>query len=196
MSASLTSLAYLVAAVLFILALRGLSSPVTSRQGNRFGMIGMAVAVARHAAAAMAWRQRLRADRAGHRHRRQHRRRRRAAHPDDGAAAAGRRVPLAGRPGGGVRRRRGAERAGSVRHRHAGHIHTQSLVEMSLGLAIGAITFSGSLIAFAKLQALMKRRADHLHQPAPAQSRRSPSCSCCPGRRLHRLGRQPVRSSG
>ena len=37
----------------------------------------------------------------------------------------------------------------------AGNIHTQSLIEMSLGLAIGAITFSGSLIAFAKLQALM-----------------------------------------
>jgi NAD(P) transhydrogenase subunit beta len=37
-----------------------------------------------------------------------------------------------------------------------GNIHTESLVEMSLGLAIGAITFSGSLIAFAKLQALMK----------------------------------------
>ena len=45
MSASLTSLAYLVAAVLFILALRGLSSPVTSQQGNRFGMIGMTIAV-------------------------------------------------------------------------------------------------------------------------------------------------------
>src|SRR6202044_3907240 len=45
MSASLTSLAYLVAAVLFILALRGLSSPVTSREGNRFGMIGMTIAV-------------------------------------------------------------------------------------------------------------------------------------------------------
>src|SRR5215213_9835616 len=43
MSASLTSLAYLVAAVLFILALRGLSSPVTSRQGNRYGMIGIAI---------------------------------------------------------------------------------------------------------------------------------------------------------
>src|SRR5450755_4591328 len=45
MSASLTAFAYLIAAVLFILALRGLSSPVTSRQGNRFGMIGMGVAV-------------------------------------------------------------------------------------------------------------------------------------------------------
>ena len=43
--ANLTALAYLISAVLFILALRGLSSPVTSRQGNLFGMIGMGVAV-------------------------------------------------------------------------------------------------------------------------------------------------------
>ncbi len=38
--------AYLVSGVLFILALRGLSSPETSRAGNRFGMIGMLIAVA------------------------------------------------------------------------------------------------------------------------------------------------------
>ena len=46
MSADLTALAYLVAGVLFILALRGLSNPATSRQGNLFGAIGMAIAVA------------------------------------------------------------------------------------------------------------------------------------------------------
>src|SRR3984957_18153841 len=45
MSASFASILYLVAGVLFILALRGLSHPTTSRQGNRFGMIGMAIAV-------------------------------------------------------------------------------------------------------------------------------------------------------
>ncbi|HTG37794.1 NAD(P)(+) transhydrogenase (Re/Si-specific) subunit beta [Sphingomonas sp.] len=42
---SFAALAYLVAGVCFILALRGLSSPTTSQQGNRFGMIGMAIAV-------------------------------------------------------------------------------------------------------------------------------------------------------
>jgi len=45
MSASFSALLYLVAAVLFILALRGLSNPETARQGNRFGMIGMAIAI-------------------------------------------------------------------------------------------------------------------------------------------------------
>ena len=45
MSASFASILYLVAGVLFILALRGLSHPTTSREGNRFGMIGMAIAV-------------------------------------------------------------------------------------------------------------------------------------------------------
>lgn len=45
MSPSIAALLYLVAGVLFILALRGLSSPATSRAGNRNGMIGMAIAV-------------------------------------------------------------------------------------------------------------------------------------------------------
>ncbi|HEX5667011.1 MAG TPA: NAD(P)(+) transhydrogenase (Re/Si-specific) subunit beta, partial [Hyphomicrobium sp.] len=45
MSANLAALLYLAAGVLFILALRGLSSPASSRQGNLFGMIGMAIAV-------------------------------------------------------------------------------------------------------------------------------------------------------
>jgi NAD(P) transhydrogenase subunit beta len=45
MSANSVALAYLTAAVLFILALKGLSSPVTARRGNLFGMLGMAIAV-------------------------------------------------------------------------------------------------------------------------------------------------------
>ena len=45
MTASTAALLYLVSGVLFILALRGLSSPATSRAGNRNGMIGMAIAV-------------------------------------------------------------------------------------------------------------------------------------------------------
>ena len=38
-------LAYLVAAIFFILALRGVSSPMSARQGNLFGMVGMAIAI-------------------------------------------------------------------------------------------------------------------------------------------------------
>ena len=45
MNASLAALAYLVSGVLFILSLRGLSSPETSRRGNTFGMIGMGLAI-------------------------------------------------------------------------------------------------------------------------------------------------------
>ncbi|MDU6749313.1 MAG: NAD(P)(+) transhydrogenase (Re/Si-specific) subunit beta, partial [Bradyrhizobium sp.] len=45
MNANLSALLYLVAGVLFILSLRGLSSPATSRQGNLFGMVGMGIAV-------------------------------------------------------------------------------------------------------------------------------------------------------
>ena len=44
-SMNLVTLLYLVASVCFIQALKGLSSPATARQGNAFGMIGMAIAV-------------------------------------------------------------------------------------------------------------------------------------------------------
>ena len=45
MSANAAALLYLVSGVLFILALRGLSSPESSRLGNLFGMVGMAIAI-------------------------------------------------------------------------------------------------------------------------------------------------------
>jgi NAD(P) transhydrogenase subunit beta len=156
MSASLTSLAYLAAAVLFILALRGLSHPETSRQGNRNGMIGMAVAVGATLL-------------------------HRGIGPSGyllmlaGIAAGGAvgtlvalRIQMTALPqlvaafhslvglaavfvAAAALYAPEAFGIGS-----AGHIHAQSLIEMSLGLAIGAITFSGSLIAFAKLQGIMK----------------------------------------
>ena len=49
MSPNVVALLYLAAGVLFILALRGLSSPESSRRGNLLGMAGMAIAVAHHA---------------------------------------------------------------------------------------------------------------------------------------------------
>src|SRR6202008_4563709 len=155
MSANLTALAYLVAAVLFILALRGLSSPVTSRQGNRFGMIGMAIAViatlAQHGMSGLGY----------------------------GLIFLG--IIIGGSAGTYISLRiqmtalpqlvaafhslvglaavfvaAAALNAPEAFHIGVpGAIHTESLIEMSIGLAIGAITFSGSLIAFAKLQALM-----------------------------------------
>jgi NAD(P) transhydrogenase subunit beta len=155
MSPNITSLLYLVAAVLFILALRGLSNPASSRQGNQFGMIGMAIAViatlARHGMS-------------------------------DGYLIIVAGIAIGGGIGATVARRIQMTAlpqlvaafhslvglaavfvaAGALTAPAAfaigvpGHIHPESLVEMSLGLAIGAITFSGSLIAFAKLQGLMK----------------------------------------
>ena len=45
LSANLSAIFYLISGVLFILALRGLSSPETSRQGNFFGILGMIIAI-------------------------------------------------------------------------------------------------------------------------------------------------------
>ena len=45
LSANLSAIFYLISGILFILALRGLSSPETSRQGNFFGILGMVIAI-------------------------------------------------------------------------------------------------------------------------------------------------------
>jgi H+-translocating NAD(P) transhydrogenase subunit beta len=156
MSANLTSLAYLVAAVLFVLALRGLSSPVTSQQGNRFGMIGMAIAVAatllQHGMAGTGYLLIFLGLLIG----------------GGAGAVVARRIQMTALPQlvaafhslvglAAVFVAAAALNAPEAFHIGIpGAIHTQSLIEMSLGLAIGAVTFSGSVIAFAKLQALMK----------------------------------------
>ncbi|HKI13527.1 MAG TPA: NAD(P)(+) transhydrogenase (Re/Si-specific) subunit beta [Roseiarcus sp.] len=156
MNANLAALLYLVAGILFILALRGLSSPASSRQGNRFGMIGMAIAVLTTLAlkppssaiswllivlgfaiggSVGVWRARTIAM---------------TAMPQLVAmfhslvglaavlVAAG---ALYAPDAFGI-----AEGAG---------IHPASIIEMSLGQAIGAITFTGSIIAFLKLDGRM-----------------------------------------
>jgi NAD(P) transhydrogenase subunit beta len=156
MNANVVPLLYLVCGVLFILALRGLSNPETSRTGNLFGMVGMAIAIVTTL----------------------------AAHPPAGAVAwilvviglalggsvgalIARRVPMTAMPelvaafhslvgmaavlvAAGALYAPSAFDIGSV-----GAIHKSSLVEMSIGLAIGAITFTGSVIAFLKLSARM-----------------------------------------
>jgi NAD(P) transhydrogenase subunit beta len=153
--ATISTLAYLAASVLFILALRGLSHPETSRQGNQYGMIGMAVAIIAtilnsgmdfggfvliisglaiggSIGAVLANRiqmtslPQLVA----------------AFHSLVGLAAVFVAAAAFYSPesfGIGV----------------PGNIKSASLLEMSLGLAIGAITFSGSVIAFLKLDGRM-----------------------------------------
>ena len=163
MTANIAALLYLVSGVLFILALRGLASPETARQGNRRGMIGMALAIlttlavtgvtdpltwglvigglaiggaigavtARHIA--MTAMPQLVA----------------AFHSLVGLAAvlvAG--AALYSPDAYGICVQDAANMCTGV-------IKTQSLIEMSLGVAIGAITFAGSIIAFAKLNGNM-----------------------------------------
>src|SRR3954468_2512765 len=153
MSANLAALCYLVASVCFFMALRGLSSPETARHGNLYGIVGMAIAIATTLALPivqsywlivlgiaiggaigafialkiqMTALPQLVA----------------AFHSLVGLAAVGVAAAAFYAPssfGLGV----------------AGAIKTASLIEMALGTAIGAITFTGSIIAFAKLQALI-----------------------------------------
>ena len=156
MNPNLAALAYLVAGVLFILALRGLSSPESSRDGNRNGIIGMIIAVVTTLLVTgvndpLTW----------------------------GLIIAG--LAIGGLIGATIARRiamtampqlvaafhslvgmaavlvaAAAFYSPEAFHIGApGAIFSQSLVEMSLGVAIGAITFSGSVIAFAKLNGNM-----------------------------------------
>jgi NAD(P) transhydrogenase subunit beta len=156
MNANLVALLYLVAGILFILALRGLSSPETSRQGNLFGMIGMGIAIITTLAAhppadALGWGLVV----AG------------IALGGGTGAVIARRVPMTSMPelvaafhslvgmaavlvAAGALYAPAAFDIGTV-----GAIHGSSLVEMSLGVAIGAITFTGSIIAFLKLSGRM-----------------------------------------
>jgi NAD(P) transhydrogenase subunit beta len=156
MNADLVGLLYLVAGVLFILALRGLSSPETSRRGNLFGMVGMAIAILTTL----------------------------SSHPPAGLGAGilvalglatgggagaviARRVPMTSMPElvaafhslvgmAAVLVAAGAFYAPAAFDIGTpGAIHQSSLVEMSLGVAIGAVTFTGSVIAFLKLSARM-----------------------------------------
>ncbi len=157
MSANLTAILYLVAGVLFIMALRGLSSPESSRRGNMFGMIGMAIAVGTVLI--------------------------NIAPSLDGVTVAmivgG--IALGGGIGAVIARRVAMTAmpqlvaafhslvgmaavlvaAGAFYSPVAfgigspGEIYTASLIEMALGAAIGAITFSGSIIAFLKLAGMV-----------------------------------------
>ena len=160
MNANLAAIAYIVSGVLFILALRGLSSPTTSQAGNRNGMIGMAIAVG--TALATLWGQ---------------------GKLDGltlGLILGG--VAIGGAVGAVIARKVAmtsmpqlvaafhslvgmAACLVAVAAIHTpqaygiatpdGHVHMTSLIELSLGLAIGAITFTGSVIAFAKLNGNM-----------------------------------------
>ncbi|ADL02272.1 NAD(P)(+) transhydrogenase (Re/Si-specific) subunit beta [Brevundimonas subvibrioides] len=160
MNASIAALAYLAAGVLFILSLRGLSSPETSRQGNTFGMIGMAIAVGVTL---------LTLGTTG------------ALDPVTLALLAG--GVIVGGGGGAfiaskvkmtdmpqlvaafhslVGMSACLVAVGAVYAPDAfgiadgsGGIKVQSIVELALGVAIGAITFTGSVIAFAKLNGNM-----------------------------------------
>ncbi len=148
-----SALAYLVAAIFFILALRGLSSPVSARAGLRFGVIGMVIAVGTTLALPSVV----------------------SFVPIAGAIAIGGfigalvaiRIQMTALPQlvaafhslVGLAAVFVAAAAFTNPAAYGigvpGAIATGSLVEMSLGTAIGAITFTGSIIAFAKLQGLV-----------------------------------------
>ncbi len=157
MSANIAALLYLVSGILFILALRGLSSPATSRQGNLYGMIGMAIAMVTTltqlsaGGSVLTWILIVAGVGIG---------------GGIGAYTA-RTIPMTMMPElvaafhslvglAAVFVAAGAlyapEAFGIGK---AGELAPAGLVEMALGVAIGAITFTGSVIAFLKLSGRM-----------------------------------------
>jgi NAD(P) transhydrogenase subunit beta len=157
MSANLVALLYLLAAVLFIMALRGLSSPETSRRGNLLGMAGMALAIGTTLAQIGAPEEQLTwALIAGG-----------LLIGGSIGAIIARRVPMTAMPElvaafhSLVGMAAVFVAAGALYAPEAfgigepGAIHGTSLLEMALGVAIGAVTFTGSVIAFSKLSGRM-----------------------------------------
>src|SRR5215207_9775986 len=150
MSANVSSILYLVAGVLFIMALRGLSHPTTSRQGNLYGMAGMGLAILTTLVGAPpagigAWALVILGLAAG-----------------VGAGAyIARQVPMTAMPQlvaafhspVGPAAARYARQAFGIGQ--PGRIPEASLCEMALGVASGAITFTGSIIACLKLDGRM-----------------------------------------
>ncbi|TPI76528.1 NAD(P)(+) transhydrogenase (Re/Si-specific) subunit beta [Mesorhizobium sp. B2-8-9] len=155
MNANFASFLYLVSGILFILALRGLSHPTTSRQGNLYGMIGMGIAIATTLALALPSAGRFGLIVLG------------LAIGGGIGAVTARRIAMTSMPQlvaafhslvgfAAVMVAAAAIYAPeSFGIGTAGDIHAQALVEMSLGVAIGAITFTGSVIAFLKLDGRM-----------------------------------------
>ncbi|AZO73468.1 NAD(P)(+) transhydrogenase (Re/Si-specific) subunit beta [Mesorhizobium sp. M1D.F.Ca.ET.043.01.1.1] len=155
MTVNLASFLYLVSGILFILALRGLSHPTTSRQGNLYGMIGMGIALCTTLALALPSAGRFGLIVLG------------LAIGGGVGAYVARRIAMTSMPQlvaafhslvgfAAVMVAAAAIYAPeSFGIGTAGDIHAQALIEMSLGVAIGAITFTGSVIAFLKLDGRM-----------------------------------------
>ncbi|WP_339761353.1 NAD(P)(+) transhydrogenase (Re/Si-specific) subunit beta [uncultured Hoeflea sp.] len=155
MSENFAAFAYLVSGVMFIMALRGLSHPTTSRQGNAYGMVGMAIAIVTTLLLAQPSVGGFAMIVAG------------LAIGGGAGAYIARKIPMTSMPQlvAGFHSLVGMAAvlvaAAALYAPHAfgigdvGEIHAQALIEMSLGVAIGAITFTGSIIAFLKLDGRM-----------------------------------------